>query len=152
MAKSRAQSGSVTPEKTLYTLADTSHGRNPARLTRGRSYITDDNDDGNDEDYIEDEVTLDCDDEALAPDLSNDACGSRESSHTQDTSEHQTTAVESIGTRSQSQAATRHEEATRAKLLFLERLSHGAAKTAEEVGRAGDAGPGGAGKEGDEKP
>ena len=43
-----------------------------------------------------------------------------------------------LQTRSQSQAAARHGEATRAKLMFLERLSRGSEKEVEEGLEADD--------------
>lgn len=52
-------------------------------------------------------------------------------------------------TRSQSQAAVRHAEATRAKFMFLERLSKGTGKAAEEGVEAVDSGTGGVDKERD---
>ena len=137
-AESKAQPSKVAPKRGLHTLADASFGHESARPSRGeRSFTADDEYDG---DHVEDGTTLDSDDDDLGPELSSEAQGTKESNDVHDAREHRIN-IEGfrLGTRSQSKAAVHHEEATRAKLMFLERLSRGTRKE-EEKGVEADGG------------
>jgi hypothetical protein len=145
-AKSKAQPSKAAPKRGLHTLADASVGHEPTRPGRGERSFTADNE--NDGDYVEDGTTLDSDDDDLGPDVSNDAQGTKESNDVHDTREHQVnTEGLRLGTRSQSKAAVRHEEATRAKLMFLERLSRGTGRKVEKGVEADDGGADGVSKD-----
>lgn len=125
-AKSRAQSSKVSSRKKTHTLADMSMGRGGTRRRMSRN--------DEDEEYVEEGFTLDCDQEGRddgddIPDLSRDAKAladdAGDGSRVNDTSGNQTnTTDQTLGIRSQRKAAVRHEEATRAKSMFLDRLSH----------------------------
>jgi len=136
-AKPRGQSTTAVPKKTLRTLADLGPSRHPARLSRGgRLHGADDEDD---DDYVEDGATLDSEDENLIPGLSSDARGTKEPKDSHDAGEDQIdTEGLKLETRSQSKAAARHEKATRAKFIFLERLSRSTGKVVEKGAEADD--------------
>lgn len=127
-------------------MADASVGHESTRPGRGeRSFTADDDNDG---DYVEDGNTLDSDDDDLGPELSNNVQGTKKSNDVHDAREHQVdTKGLRFGTRSQSKAAVRHEEAIRAKLMFLERLPRGPGKAAEEGVKADGGGFDGVGKD-----
>lgn len=134
-AKSKAKPSKATPKKGVHTLANVNVSPGPTKpKSGGRFHSSDDEDDG---DYIEDGTTLGSDDDDLRPELSNDAPGTTASNDT-----HNARQVVSEGlrlqTRSQSRAAVRHEEATRAKLMFLERLSRGTEKAVDKGVKADD--------------
>ena len=137
-------SNKATPKKGVHTLASVSVGHDSTVSSRGgTSRSVDDEDDG---DYVEDGATPESDDDddhSLGAELLNDALIVDQSNDIHDARENQVDAEGSrLGTRSQSEAAIRHEEATRAKLMFLERLSRGKDKTADkgvEVGGNGTA-------------
>jgi hypothetical protein len=145
---SRAQPSRVSSKKGLHTLADVSGGHKSTKSSRGgRSLATDDEDDG---DYVEDKATLESDDDDLVPGASNDAPGTEASNDIPSPREHQTdTEGLRLGTRSQSKEVIRHREATRAKLMFLERLSRGTHKAAENAIDADDSEVGAVDKERD---
>lgn len=145
-AKSKAKPSNVTPKKGVHTLANVNVSPGSTKPKRGgRSHSSDDEDDG---DYVEDGTTLGSDDDDLRPESSNDASGTITSNET-----HNAHQVDSKGLRlqtgSQSKAESRHEEATRAKLMFLQRLSRGKDKAVEKVVEAGGSGTDGVDKERD---
>jgi hypothetical protein len=143
----RAQPSKVSSKKGLHTLADVSDGHNSTRRSLGGSSLaTNDEDDG---DYVEDGAKLESDDDDLVPGVSNGAPGTKESNDVHSPREHQIgTEGLRLGTKSQSKEVIRHREATRAKLMFLERLSQG---TDKAVGKAIDAGDGGNGAADEER-
>ena len=124
----KAQPSKVASKKGVHTLANGNVSLGSAKPSRGgRSHSTDDEDDG---DYVEDGATLQSDDDDLDAELSKDAPRAKGSNNIRDASENRIdTEGLKLETRSQSKAAIRHEEATRAKLMFLERLSRGTEKT-----------------------
>lgn len=144
--KSKAYPSEAAPKKGLHTLANVSDGHNSTNTSRGRmSHSADDQDDG---DYVEDGAPPDSDEDDLALGSSTDAYGTEELNNIHEARENQVdTETLRLETRSQSQAAVRHAEATRAKLMFLERLSKGTGKAAEKGVEAGDSGADGVDKE-----
>lgn len=147
-AKPKVQPSKVSSKKGLHTLANVSVGHNFAKHKRGgRSFATDDEDDG---DYVEDEATLDSDDDDLGPGEPNDAPGTKESNDVHGAREHETdTEGLRLGTRSQTKEVIRHREATRAKLMFLEQLSKRTDTATEKAIDTDDSGVGAVDKERD---
>lgn len=144
--RSKAQSSKAAQKKGLHTLSDLSVPRNSTNSGHGgRSHTADDEHDG---DYVEDGASLGSDDEDLVPALSHDAHGTEGLNKIYDACEHQVDTEDlRLGTRSQSKAAVRHEEATRAMLMFLEQLSRGTDKAAGKVVEAEDSAKDRVGKE-----
>lgn len=134
-AESKAKPSKVTPNKGVYTLANVNVSPGSTKHKRGgRRRSSDDEDDG---DYVENGTTLGSDDELLRPQMSKDAPGTIASNDTHNAHQVYLEGLR-LQTRSQSQAAVRHEEATRAKLMFLERLSRGTKKAVEKGVEADD--------------
>jgi hypothetical protein len=147
-AKPKAQPSKVSSKKGLHALVNVSGSRDSTkRSLGGRSLTVDEEDDG---EYVEDGATLESDDDDLCLGVSNDAPGIKESNDVHSAREHQIdTEGLRLGTRSHSKEVTRHREATRAKLMFLERLSQGTDKAAEKAIDADDSEVGAADKEHD---
>lgn len=141
--KSEARSSKAAPKQGLHTLADVSFGNKSTNSScSGTSHIAEDEHDG---DYVEDGATLDSDEDDLALGSSTDAHGTKGSNEIHEARERQVdTEGLKLGTRSQSHAAICHEEATRAKLMFLERLSRDTDKAVGKCVEAADSGTGGA--------
>lgn len=136
-AKPKVQPSRVSSKKGMHTLANVSGGYNSTKSSRdGRSLATADEDDS---DYVEDGATLESDDDDLGPGVSNAAPDTKKSSDVHGAREHRTNTEGSrLETRSHSKELIRHREATRAKSMFLERLSKGTDKVAEKAIDADD--------------
>lgn len=136
-AKPKANPSNGIPKKGVHTLAnvnvDVSLGSTKPKRG-GRSQSSDIEDGG---EYVEDGTTLGSDDDDLRPELSRNAPGTIASNDTQNAHQGDSEGVR-LQTRSQSQAATRHGEATRAKLMILKRLSRGTEKAVEKGLEADD--------------
>lgn len=145
--QSKATPSNVVSKKELHALANVRGDHDSPTLNRGEKSLAAHNDE-DDGDYVEDGATLDPDDGGLGHGLSNDAQVRKELNNIHDARDHQVDAEGlRLTTRSQSKAAIRHKDATRAKLTFLARLSRGTEKTAGKVVEAEDSGTDGMGKE-----
>ena len=146
-AESRAQSRKATPENKVHTWVNVSLDRSSTKSSNVKRFYNTDHDVNDDHDYVENGSTSD-DDGNLCPGSLSGVRVTSDGSQTRDAGEHQTTVVDrATGTRSQTKAAIRHEEATRAKFMFLDRLSRSTEQTLQQDEEAGDNGADEVGKE-----